>query len=401
MNIEEIRKDMPLHERYSYINTAAACAPPQQVIDAITDYLQKTASLGPYLPAFRKEVYQKIDETRAKASEFIGADASEIAFVKNGTEGINFVANGLTWEEGDEIILADLEFHSNYTPWLKLRDKKKVSLKIIETDKSGVIDVDLIVKEITNRTRLITVSHLPNASGALQKVEEICKVAKKYNVLTLINASQTLGLVPIHVKELGCDFLSACGRKWLRGPEGSGILYIKESLIDSIEPTLIGWGGTTWDFETNDYSYLSIAKRVEAGCPIVPSILGLGTAIDYAKNIGVENIHRRVKTLTKYTVDQLSTIDGVSVYGPQDIKNRLAIVPFNVEGLHPDRITEYLEENNIIIEAGTFMANTLLQQYGINKMARLSPHYFNTEEEIDTVVSLIKSLQQKEGKGQK
>lgn len=398
MNIEQIRKDMPLHENYMYINTAAASAPPQQVVDTIIDYLQKTASLGPYLPAFRKEVYQKIDEIRAKAGKFIGAEASEIAFVKNGTEGINFVANGLTWEEGDEIIIADLEFHSNYTPWLKLRDKKKVHLKIIETDKSGVIDVNLIAKEITNRTKLITVSHLPNASGALQEVEKICKVAKEHNVLTLINASQTLGLVPIDVKELDCDFLTACGRKWLRGPEGSGILYIRESLVDSIEPTLIGWGGTTWDFETNDYNYLSTAKRVEAGCPIVPSIIGLGAAVDYAQNVGLENIFKKVEALTKYAVKQFSTIEGVSIYGPQDIKNRLAIIPFNVKGLHSDRITEYLEENKIIIESGTFMANTLLQQYGIDKMARLSPHYFNTEEEIDLAVSLIKSLQKKEGR---
>jgi cysteine desulfurase/selenocysteine lyase len=398
MDIEQIQKDNPFHGNYIYINTAAASAPPRQVVNAIMDYLQKTASLGPYLPAFRKDVYQKIDETRVKAGSFIGAKATEIAFVKNGTEGINFIANGLPWEEGDEIILADIEFHSNYTPWLKLRDTRKVSLRIIKTDESGVIDVNLIAKQITKRTKLITVSHLPNASGALQEVEQICKLAKENDVLTLINASQTLGLVPIDVKELDCDFLTACGRKWLRGPEGSGILYIRESMVDSIEPTLVGWGGTSWDFETNDYHYSSTAKRVEAGCPIVPSILGLGAAIDYAQNVGQENIFKKVAALTEYAVNQLSTIEGISIYGPQDIKNRLGIIPFNVKGLHPDRITAYLEEKKVIIESGTFMANTLLQQYGIDKMARLSPHYFNTEEEIDLTVSHIKSLQKEEGK---
>lgn len=388
---------MPLHEKYIYMNSAAASPPPQQVVDTIIDYLQKTASLGPYLPTFRKEVYQKVDETREKVGKFIGAEASEIAFVKNGTEGINYIANGLTWTEGDEIILADLEFHSNYTPWLKLADKKKVSLKIIKTNKSGMIDVNLIEKEITSRTKLITISHLPNASGALQEIERICKVAKNYNVLTLINASQTLGLVPIDVKLINCDFLTGSGRKWLRGPEGSGVLYIRESLVESIEPTLIGWGGTTWNFETNEYNYLSTAKRVEAGCPIVPSILGLGAAIDYAQSIGLVNILNRVDSLTRYAVKQLSTIKGVTIYGPQSIENRLAIIPFNVSGLCPDRITDYLEENKVIIESGTFMANKLLQQYGIDKMARLAPHYFNTEEEIDFTVSLIKSLQSIEG----
>ncbi|MBB6283612.1 aminotransferase class V-fold PLP-dependent enzyme [Geobacillus subterraneus] len=397
MNLEQIRKDTPLHKKYSYINTAAASPPPQQVVDAMTDYLQKTASLGPYLPAFRKEIYVKVDEIRGKVAEFIGASSKEIAFSKNGTEAINFIVNGLKWNEGDEVILADLEFHSNFVPWLKLQSEGKIKLKVLKTDKSGVISVQELEKMINPNTRMITVSHLPNASGALQPVEEICKVAKKHNVLTLINASQTLGLVPIDVKKLDCDFLAACGRKWLRGPEGSGILYIREELIDYIEPTLIGWGGTVWDFDTNEFSYLPIAKRVEAGCPVIPSILGLGAAVDYAWAIGIESIYQRVKDLTEYTVKQLSTIPGISIYGPEDIKNRLAIIPFNVKGLTPERITEFLEENHIIIEAGTFMANTMLQQYRINKMARFSPHYFNTKEEIERAVDLIKTLIRKEG----
>lgn len=386
---------MPLHGNYVYVNSAAASPPPRQVVDTSIDYLQKTASLGPYLPSFREEVYQKIEETREKAAKFIGAKTSEMAFVKNGTEGINFIANGLTWNKGDEIILADIEFHSNYTPWLKLRDKKKVHLKIIKTDFSGVIDVNLIEQEISNRTKLITVSHLSNASGALQHIEKICEIAKKRDVLTLINASQTLGLIPINVQELDCDFLTGCGRKWLRGPEGSGILYIRESLVESIEPTIIGWGGTTWDFETNEYYYLSTARRVEAGCPIVPSILGLGAAIDYAQNIGIEEIVTKVEALTRYSFQQLSAIEGIAIYGPKNIENRLAIIPFNVEGLHPDEITNYLEKNNIIIESGTFMANMLLQHYGINKMVRISPHYFNTKVEIDFIVTLIKFLKKR------
>ncbi|WP_126428777.1 aminotransferase class V-fold PLP-dependent enzyme [Brevibacillus marinus] len=396
MDIAQIRKDTPLHEQYSYINTAAASAPPRQVVEAIADYLHKTASLGPYLPSFRRETYAKVDEIREKAGAFIGASAREIAFVKNGTEAINFIAGGLAWNEGDEVILADLEFHSNFVPWLKLQREGKIKLKVLKTDNSGVISVAELEKLITPRTRLITVSHLPNASGALQPVQEICALAKRHNVLTLVNASQTLGLVPIDVKELNCDFLAACGRKWLRGPEGSGILYIREELIDSIQPVLIGWGGTSWDFETNEYSFLPIAKRVEAGCPIVPSILGLGAAIDYAANIGIQAIFERVKELTRYAVERMQTIPGIAIYGPDRIENRLGIIPFNVDGLSPDRITQFLEENRIIIEAGTFMANTMLQQYGIAKMARLSPHYFNTTEEIDRTVELIKVLVEKE-----
>lgn len=395
MDIQQIRNDMPLHKQYSYINTAAAAPPPQPVVDTINDYIQKTASLGPYLPKFRKNIYTKVDEIREKVAQFIGASAQEVAFTKNGTEAINFVANGLKWRENDEVILADLEFHSNFTPWLKLESEGKIRLKILKTDASGVINVNMLEEMITSRTRLITVSHLPNASGALQPVKEICQIAKKHNVLTLINASQTVGLIPIDVRTLDCDFLTACGRKWLRGPEGSGLLYIREELVEQVEPTLIGWGGTVWDFDSNDYSFLPIAKRVEAGCPIIPAILGLGAAIDYANQVGVESIFERVRHLTRYSVKKLSTISNISIYGPE-LDDRLAIIPFNVDGLSPDRITEYLEEHNIIIEAGSFMANTLLQQYGINKMARFSPNYFNTEEEIDIAVQHIKDLQTKE-----
>src|SRR5690606_29769374 len=129
--------------------------------------------------------------------------------------------------------------------------------------------------------------------------------------------------------------------------EGSGVLYIREERIQSIEPTLVGWGGTNWDFDTNEYSFLSTAKRVEAGCPIIPSVLGLGTAIDYANSIGIEPIYERVKRLTRYTVEQMSEIPGISIYGPEKIENRLGIIPFNVRGLKPERITDFLEENGI------------------------------------------------------
>lgn len=397
MNIEQIRSDTPLHKQYSYLNTAAASAPPQSVVDAMVDYLQKTASVGPYLPAFRREIYARIEEIRGKVAEFIGANRTEIAFAKNGTEAINFIASGILWHPGDEVILADIEFHSNYVPWMKLQTEEKIHVKLVKTGPSGIISVDEIEKMITSHTRLITISHLSNASGALQPIEEICQIAKRHKVLTLINAAQTIGLVPINVRELECDFLAACGRKWLRGPEGSGMLYIHKALIESITPTNIGWGGTTWDFQTNEYSLLPTARRVESGCPVVPAILGLGAAVEYAEQIGISAIYSRVKELTGYCVEMMRTIPGITIYGPDNAEDRLAIIPFNVKGLAPERITEFLEEHRIIIEAGTFMANKMLQQYGISKMARVSPHYFNTREEIDRAVHLIALLLSREG----
>ncbi|WHX32122.1 aminotransferase class V-fold PLP-dependent enzyme [Brevibacillus agri] len=377
---------------YTYLNTAAASVPPQQVVDTMVAYLQKTATVGPYLPAFRRDIYAKVDAIRETAAAFIGAAREEIAFAKNGTEGINMIASGIRWHEGDEVILADLEFHSNYVPWKRLAEQGKIKLVVLRTDASGVISIRQLEQLITPRTRLITVSHLPNASGALQPIQEICDMASRKGILTLVNASQTLGLVPLDMRALPCDFLVACGRKWLRGPEGSGIVFIRKAQIESITPAFAGWGGTTWDIQTNEISFLPTAKRLEAGCPIIPSILGLGTALEVAQEAGVAAIYSRVKHLTSFTLEKLRTIPGVEIYGPQDETDRLAIIPFNIKGVSPDAITAFLEQHAVIIEAGTFMANTLLQQYGIERMARISPHYFNTEQEIERAIALIRLM---------
>ncbi|MEK5232238.1 aminotransferase class V-fold PLP-dependent enzyme [Lysinibacillus sp. FSL K6-0232] len=389
MDITSIQKDMPLLEHYIYLNTAAASAMPQPVVDVMTSYLQKQASIGPYLPSFRQETYEQVERIREKAALLIGAKKEEIAFVPNGSMGINYIAGGLQWQQGDEVIVLDTEMLSNYVPWLAL-ERQGVQLKVLPTNTEYMVDLQELEQLITPRTRLIAFAHMSNAAGALQPAQEICQLAQKYHIQTLINANQTVGLTPIHVQELGCDFLVACGRKWLRGPEGSGILYVRQALLSTITPIMIGWGSTTWDYQQNDYSFLATAKRFEPGCPVIPSILGLGAAIDYANQIGIDPIYQRVQQLTKYLIKQLTAIPGLVLYGPQNIEHRLSITPFNIEGVSPAELTTYLAARGVIIEAGTFMANTIMERNTIQQMARFSPHYFNTCEEIDKAVSYIK-----------
>lgn len=400
IDMMKIQKNMPLLEHYMYLNTAAASAMPQTVVDEMTNYLQKQASIGPYLPSFRQETYEQVERIREKAALFIGAKQEEIAFVPNGSMAINYVSGGLQWEQDDEVIVLDTEMLSNYVPWLALQ-QQGVHLKVLKTNADYMVDLEALKQLITPQTRLIAFAHMSNASGALQPAKEICQLAQQYNVLTLINANQTVGLTPLHVKELGCDFLVACGRKWLRGPEGSGILYVRKALISTLTPLMIGWGSTQWDYQNNAYSFLETAKRFEPGCPIIPSILGLGAAIDYANAIGIHHIYERVKQLTNYLLEQLETIPGIVLYGPQNSDHRLSITPFNIDGLSPDDVTNYLAQHGVIIEAGTFMANTIMERNHIQKMARFSPHYFNTFEEIDTAVSLMKKFKElSKGKAQ-
>jgi len=391
IDIKKIQKDMPLLDKYIYLNTAAASAMPQPVVDAMTSYIQKQASIGPYLPSFRQETYENIDIVREKSAIFIGAKKEEIAFVPNGSMAINFVSGGLPWEKGDEVIVLDTEMLSNYVPWLALK-QQGVHLKVFKTNLNYMVDLEKLEKFITPKTKMIAFAHMSNASGALQPAKEICQLAKKKNILTLINANQTVGLIPIDVRDLDCDFLLTSGRKWLRGPEGSGILYVREELIQALTPIMIGWGSTNWDYRNDDYSFVATAKRFEPGCPVIPSILGLGAAIDYANDIGIHAIHQQVKRLTTYLLEQLQSIEGMIIYGPQQVANRLSIIPFNIEGISPDDVTNYLAQHGVIIEAGTFMANTIMERNNINKMARFSPHYFNTFKEIDDAISLIKEF---------
>ncbi|WP_341299441.1 aminotransferase class V-fold PLP-dependent enzyme [Lysinibacillus sp. FSL H8-0500] len=391
IDITRIQKDMPLLEHYIYLNTAAASAMPQPVVDVMTSYLQKQASIGPYLPSFRQETYEQVERIREKSALFIGAKKEEIALVPNGSMGINYIAGGLQWHKGDEVIVLDTEMLSNYVPWLAL-ERQGVQLKVLPTNTEYMVDLQELEQLITPRTRLIAFAHMSNAAGALQPAQEICQLAQRHDVRTLINANQTVGLTPIDVRELGCDFLIACGRKWLRGPEGSGILYVRQVLLPTITPIMIGWGSTTWHYQQNDYSFSATAKRFEPGCPVIPSILGLGAAIDYANQIGIDHIYQRVQQLTKYLIKQLETIPGLVLYGPQNIANRLSITPFNIEGVSPEELTNYLAARGVIIEAGTFMANTIMERNHIQQMARFSPHYFNTCEEIDRAVSFIKEF---------
>ncbi|WP_211453716.1 aminotransferase class V-fold PLP-dependent enzyme [Collimonas antrihumi] len=392
MNLDTIREDLCLDSGIVYLDNAAASVMPRQVLKAVTGYLERTATVGPYLPSFRRETYAKLETIRASTAAFIGATTEEIAFNKNGSEGISLVAQGIDWQEGDEVIITDFEMLSNLTPWLLLQQAGRILVRTVVSNAQGLLDLEALAALITPRTRLISITHLPNATGAVQPIAAVCKLAQERGIMTLINAAQSLGLIPIDVRELRCDFLVACGRKALRGPEGTGVLYVRAALIPTLTPALVGWWNSSFDPEQNTFALPLTGKRFEAGCPIVPSVIGLGAAIDYANQIGVDNIARRVAQLTAYTIERLLSIPGAQIYGPESIQDRMLIIPFNIDGVDADKIVQHLDAHGVIIEAGHFMATPIMNRHQINKMARISPHYFNTEAEIDSAIALIREL---------
>lgn len=198
-------------------------------------------------------------------------------------------------------------------------------------------------------------------------------------------------MLPVNVAELGCDFLAGCGRKALRATEGSGFLYVREPLIETLEPMLAGWWNGAFDRASGALSFVPGARRFEAGCPVVPAILALGAATRYARQLGIEAIAARVRELTAYAVHQLATLPGFELYGPRDPAQRIGIVPFNLRGIDPATLVSALEQQQCIIESGSFMADAILARFGVTTMARVSLHYFNTQDEIDRVVRIIRT----------
>ena len=388
----KIRSDSPVCSKYAYFDTAAAAPPTQNNIEAVTDYLKRSYLEGLYMPTFRKETYQKVEDIRAAAAQFINAQAEEIAFVKNGSEAISVVAQGINWNKGDEVIVSGFEILSNLVPWLRLKDKYGIEVHIVPARDNGLLHPDDIKKHITDRTRLITFSQLSNVTGGLQPVHEICRLAHEKGIMTLVCAAQSLGMVPIDVQSLKCDFLAACGRKSLRAIEGSGILYVKKQHIASLEPCLVGWWNSAYDSATQTVTLNPTARRFEAGCPVIPAIISIGEAIDYISSIGIDIIFERVQELTRYAVQQIRTIPEAELYGPENLSERLAIVTFNIKSVDAHDMVSGLEKEGVIIEAGHFMADAIMKRYNITKMARISLHYFNSEEEIDKTVRLIKQM---------
>lgn len=373
--------------RYAYFDTAAAAPPAPEAVDAAVSYLQRTAVDGPYLPSFRREVYERIEQIRAQTAAFLQAEPEEIAFTRNGTESISLVARGIRWQPGDEVIVPDTEMLSNVAIWRMLEDEAGIRVMPFAAGTDGLLDPQRLREAITPRTRLITFVALSNVTGAVQPVAEICRIAAEAGVLTHVNAAQAIGMLPLGLRDWQADFISACSRKGLRGIEGSGILAVRRERISTMVPALAGW----WNAGLADDGTVVLpdsAKRFEAGSPNVPAVLALGAAIEVAERQGIAVIHDTVARLTAAAAQGIRSIPGAEIYGPSD-EHRLGIIPFNIAGVDPRALTVHLESRGIIIEAGHFMATPILSAYGIEAMARASVHHFNTEDEIDRLVAEI------------
>ncbi len=401
--MKNLRKDFPiLKEKINgypliYLDNASTSQKPQHVIDAIVDFYSKyNANVFRGTHAFGEHATHMFENTRSKVAQFIDAqDTSEVIFVKGSTAGINFIAS--TWaeqyiDEGDEIVITELEHHANLLPWQRVADRKKAKLKAIRVLPDGLLDMGMVPELINEKTKLVAVSQISNSLGTHIDVLPIIKQARSVGAKILIDAAQSAPHEKISVQKLDCDFLVFSGQKML-GPTGIGILYIKKYLHDLIEPYQLG-GGMVFDATLHTATWLPAPQKFEAGSPPIAQVIGLGAAIDYLnQHVDFNELKKYEALLCSQAIDGLSKIDRVRILGPiAQIKKMGHMVSFIVEGIHGHDVAAYLSNRGICVRAGHHCAQPLALAMSIDASIRASFYLYNTPEEVDMLIQAVQDL---------
>ncbi|RJS73448.1 MAG: cysteine desulfurase [Candidatus Syntrophoarchaeum sp. WYZ-LMO15] len=389
MNLDRIRADFPILDEIIYMDSASTSLTPEPVLDAVMDYYRRyNANVGRGVHRLSQIASGMYEGAHRKVAEFIGAREGVLVFTKNTTEGINTVASGLGWQKGDRVITTVLEHHSNLLPWLRLRERG-VEVEIIKPDGDGILDPADFETAITDKTRLVAITHASNVIGTIQPVREISKICKEKGVLILLDGAQSVPHIRIDVKDLEVDFLCFSGHKML-GPTGTGVLWMRDP---HIEPLFLG-GGMIKEVTLKSYEYAEGYERFEAGTPHIAGGIGLGRACDYLKEIGMDELRMHEERLTERLIEGLLEIEGVEVYGTLDPKKRLGVVSFNIRGVHPHDLAHILDDSsNIMVRSGHHCASPLIKYLGIEEgTVRASLYLYNTEEEVELLLTTLEGI---------
>ncbi len=407
-NIEKIRSDFPILKRkiYNhdlvYFDNAATSQKPKQVIAAIADYYENhNANVHRGVHKLSEEATEMYESARKTVADFInGGDKRQIVFTRNATEAINLVA--YSWgranlKSGDEILLTEMEHHSNLVPWQMLAQEVGVKLKFIPIDERGELRIknNELKTYLTAKTKLVALTHVSNVLGTINPVKEIIEQIKTYNpkIKVLIDGAQAVPHLPVSVQTLGCDFYVFTGHKML-GPTGIGVLWAKKELLEEMPPFL-GGGDMILEVSFAKASYNYIPWKFEAGTPNVAGAIGLASACDYLAKVGMKRVREHEADLTKYAIDQLKSTPGVEIYGPEKLERRSGVISFNIVDkkgevvIHPHDLASILDGEGIAIRSGHHCAQPLMGVLGINAAARVSFHLYNTKAEIDKLLPAI------------
>ncbi|MDY9923995.1 cysteine desulfurase [Methanobacterium sp.] len=393
MKTADVRRDIPLLEDVIYLDAASTTPTPRPVVDAMCDYFYNyNANTGRGAYRLAVKASHKLDEAREKIARFVNSHPDEIIFTKNTTEAINMVAHGLEFEEGDNVVVPNIEHHSNLVPWLNLRSKG-VELRVVNADENGVVDPDAVEKAVDENTRLISITHISNSIGSVQPVEEIAKIANKTGALYLVDAAQSAGHISVDVKKLGADFIAFPGHKGLLGPVGTGFLYCTRNAQEKLQPLNLG-GGTVDQVTEDDFKLTEAPYCFEAGTQNIAGCIGLGESIDYLKRIGMHKIEKHSQKLTRFMYQEILDLEKVTVYGSPE--NIYGIVSFNIDNINPHDLAKILDESiSICVRSGFHCAIPSMRHIGAYELGgtvRASIHYYNTREELEILVETLKKV---------
>ncbi|MBL4601900.1 MAG: aminotransferase class V-fold PLP-dependent enzyme [Emcibacteraceae bacterium] len=384
----KIYADSPGKKNVIHFNNAGASLMPRPVLDAQIAHLKLETSIGGY-EAMADRASQ-IDAVYASVAKLINADPSEIAIVENATVGWAMAFYAIDFKAGDRILTVEAEYVSNYIAYLHMAREKGVSIEVIPSGEDGNIRLDILEDMIDEKVKLISATHVPTNSGLVNAVAEIGKIAKKHNILFLVDACQSVGQMPIDVDAINCDMLTATSRKYLRGPRGVGFLYVRKSVIPQLHPPIVDLTSATCKSET-EYELRPDAKRFENWESNYASKLGLGTAIDYALNIGIENIQVRINVLANYLREKLTEIGQINLHTISN--NQCGIITFSIKGHAATDIVNALRERHINTSLSE-PNSTLLDatKNNLPNLIRASVHYYNDENEVDIFIKTLKEL---------
>ncbi|MDN4608821.1 cysteine desulfurase [Sporosarcina highlanderae] len=392
---KEIRKHFPILDQeinghpLVYLDSAATSQKPQQVIDALNDYYKfDNANVHRGVHTLGNRATDHYEGAREKVRKFINAKSTqEIIFMRGTTTALNTVAQSYgraNVGEGDEIVITHMEHHSNIIPWQQLAKEKGAVLKYVDLEDDGTILLDKVREAVTDRTKIVSIMYVSNVLGTMNPIKEITEIAHAHGAVMVVDGAQAAPHLKLDVQDLDCDFLAFSGHK-MCGPTGIGVLYGKKELLNNMEP--VEFGGEMIDFVgLYESTWKELPWKFEGGTPIIAGAIGLGAAIDFLEEIGLDQIERHEHQLAAIAMEKMSAIEGLTIYGPKDPGARAGIVTFNLGNVHPHDVATVLDMNGIAVRAGHHCAQPLMKRLECSATARASFYVYNTEEDVDRLV---------------
>jgi cysteine desulfurase/selenocysteine lyase len=397
-DVEKVRRDFPIlsrrvhGRRLVYLDSAATSQKPRAVIDALSRYYtESNANIHRGLHALAEEATEQYEKTRGRTARFLSApDPSTIVFTRNTTESINLVA--YAWGRknlgvGDEILVSQMEHHSNLVPWQMVAVQTGARLRHIRVTEEGRMDLSSLDSLLTERTRIVAVSALSNALGTVNPVREIIAAAHRMGSLVLLDGAQLVPHRPVNVAELECDFLAFSAHKML-GPTGVGVLYARKAILEGMDPFL-GGGEMILEVYEDHATYNKIPNRFEAGTPNIADVVAFGEALEYLDGLGMENVRDHESQLAAYALDRLMEEEGIVLYGPREKGARSGVVSFALPDVHPHDVGTILDREGVAIRAGHHCCQPLMRRLGVSGTCRASFYVYNTLAEIDAFVEAL------------